>query len=514
MAIVLAEHNDGFVVVCLNHRLYVQIFFHSSCNPLFHYINNRGGCYNKKNLDKVKMNDTLNKLKKIAVFASVPEDQLQWLMENSQIKNIPAGVNVVSKGDILQHLIIMLAGAVSIKSERNGQFIELFRVEQGGITGLLPYSRAKTAPVYGTTTESSQYLMLDKSLFPEMIQNHHELTEALVHVMSDRVREMTRLDMHNEKLVSLGKISAGLAHELNNPSSVLVRAASELQLHLGTTPGKIKKVIKMQMSDDQVRVINELLYAKLDNKEKKRLSLMERSTVEDEIFAWLENHDVEASDSLSATFAEFGITEEDLDNILNVMGQKCISPALDWLDNNLVSQKLLEEIKEASRRINELVTSIKSYSQMDMAPDKQSTDVRQGIESTLTMLGHKIKKKNIAVELHFKDAPEIKAYVGQLNQVWTNVIDNAIDAMDKNGVLKIITERQNEFLWVRIIDNGPGIPEDIKSQIFDPFFSTKKFGEGTGLGLDIVRRIMNAHNAQIKVKSQPGETEFRLCFHV
>jgi signal transduction histidine kinase len=458
------------------------------------------------------MKELLAELKQNPAFTNVPEEQLSWMIEKGEIKTFAAGENVSVKGTPITYMVIVLEGALSIKAERNGQFLEVSKIERGGITGALPYSRAKLAAGFVFAVGNSKLFFLEKNHFTEMIQSKYELAEALVHLMSDRVREFTKRDMHNEKLMALGKISAGLAHELNNPSSAVVRAASELKTHLGAVPEKFKRVISIRVTNEQVDVINDLLFSKLKNKENVHLTLMERTEKEDEISSWLDEHKIEEIYSLAPTFVEFRIDINDLEKILSTVGKEYLSPVLDWIDNNLITEKLLIEIKEASERINNLVTSIKSYSQMDKAPDKQPADVRKGIESTITMLGHKIKNKNINVEFDLNNVPEIQAYVGELNQVWTNLIDNAIDAMDKNGILKITSEHDKEFLVIKIIDNGPGIPEEIQSMIFDPFFSTKKFGEGTGLGLDIVQRILSKHQAQIKVKSRPGETEFKLCF--
>lgn len=457
------------------------------------------------------MNELLKEIQQIPALSNVPRDQLKWMIELCEVRLYPEGINAFVKGDPIQYMAIVLEGNISVKVERNGQFIEVSKIEKGGITGALPYSRAITSIANIFVTADSRILFFDKIHFPEMIQTKYELTEALVHLMTDRVREFTKFDLHNEKLIALGKISAGLAHELNNPSSAVVRAASELKRHLVEVPEKFKKIISIRLSNEQIEFINEFLFSKLKNKNVK-LRLMERTKQEDEFSSWLEERKISEPYSIVPTLIEFGISGNDLEKILKVVGEEYFPPVIEWIDNNLTSEKLLNEIKEASERINNLVNSIKSYSQMDKGPDKQPADIRKGIENTLIMLGHKIKHKNINVELYLNDIPEIQAYVGELNQVWTNLIDNAIDAMDKNGILKIIAEKDKELLVVKIIDNGSGIPFEIQSQIFDPFFTTKKIGEGTGLGLDIVYRIMKKHNAQIKVKSEYGETEFKLCF--
>ncbi len=458
------------------------------------------------------MEQLISLLKKNSAFKDVPETQLRWLLDNGELKSFPEGAKVFVKGDPIMYLIIVVEGSISVKVERNGNFMEVFKVEKGEISGILPYSRAKLATGFGTTEIESQLFLFNKDRFPEMIHTQHELTEALVHVMSDRVRELTKEDMHKEKLIALGKISAGLAHELNNPSSAVVRAAAALKQHLDASNDKLKKVITIQLEENIMDEINHLITSKFGQINSESISLMEKTEMEDEIANWFETHQIDGAYELAPTLVEYNILPIDLEKIIHLTGDQNLMPVLNWIENQLVTKKLLEEIHESSRRISDMVVSIKAYSQMDKAPDKQPADIRKGIESTLIMMGHKLKKKNISVEWDWENVPDIPVYIGELNQVWTNLIDNAIDAMNEGGKLKIVVRKNNNSLEVKIIDNGSGIPQDMQSQIFDPFFSTKKFGEGTGLGLDIVQRIIQKHDAQIKVKSKPGETEFILCF--
>lgn len=220
---------------------------------------------------------------------------------------------------------------------------------------------------------------------------------------------------------------------------------------------------------------------------------------------------------MAENFVEFGFSKADLEEFANLIPSQYLSPVLNWINNNLVTEKMVNDIQDASQRISDLVTSVKNFTHMDRGHDKEYTDVHSGIRNTLTMLTHKLRKGNVEVVEHYNTSlPLVKAYVGELNQVWTNLMDNALDAMEvnKKGTLEIKTERDKEFVKVSVIDNGPGIPADIKSRIFDPFFTTKEIGKGTGLGLDVVMRIVNQHKGSIKLNSVPGRTEFIVCFPI
>lgn len=454
----------------------------------------------------------LEELKSIPTFENVPEDQLKWLLEKSTCSNYEAGDNLFKKGDPIDTMLIVLKGRFGIKVEQNGEFRTVGNMEAKQISGTLPYSRTNSAIGYGVALQPSKVIELHKDHFGEMIREHNDLTTVLVHTMTTRVREFTKAQQQNEKLMSLGKLSAGLAHELNNPASAMKRSADELKTHLALIPEGFKNVIAIKMTNEQVDAVNDVLFAKIENPSKPS-SLMEKSAREDEMAEWLEDHGFDDGYEIAETLVEFGFDEDDLEIIEENVSEKDIPSVLVWINNVLTTERMVNEIEESANRIAELISSIKSYSHMDKGTDTEAVDLRLGIENTVTMLKHKLKHKQIELEV---DIPEnfnkVDGKPGELNQVWTNLIDNAIDAVDQNGKISIKGEEDHHYVMVKIRDNGPGIPEDIRSQIFDPFFTTKGIGEGTGLGLDVVSRIVRGHKADIKVKSQPGETEFLVCF--
>jgi signal transduction histidine kinase len=461
--------------------------------------------------------NTLAELKLVPEFKTVPQDQLQWLAEKGELRNFKDGDRIFAKGDEITGMQIVFRGGVNLKYIQAGSQRDLGTYESREILGRLPYSRMKTAGGEGFAVGDTVLFFLHRDLFPELVSHCYEITEVLVHNMTDRVRDFTKQQQQNDKMMSLGKLSAGLAHELNNPSAAIVRSAHELKRLLSSVPEKFKAVIKIRAADEDIDKLNNLVSGKISSCQMKPLSLKEKTGVEDEITTWLEENNIKDAYELVETFADFGIRKADLENIKSWTRPEDIYPVIGWVNQVLNTEKLLSDIEEASKRINTLVTSVKGYTHMDQAPEKQSVDVHLGIRNTLTMLNHKLKKNNVKLIESFQtDLPKAKIFVSEMNQVWTNIIDNAIDAMEgrSNNTLEIKTEKDREFIIVRIIDNGPGIPKDIVDKIFDPFFTTKLVGKGTGLGLEVVQQIINQHNGKVTVKSEVGRTEFEICFPI
>jgi signal transduction histidine kinase len=461
--------------------------------------------------------DLFSELRQVPEFKSLPENQLQWLVEKGNVAAFHDGDKVFSKGDSIDQLRILLKGEVNFYIEQGGNRRNVGTIEKGEITGRLPFSRMKAATGEGIVTGDTLIYSLHKEFFPEMISNHYELVEVLVHAMTDRVRDYTRMQQQNDKMMALGKLSAGLAHELNNPSAAVVRSANELKRHLANVPDSFKRVIKIRTTDEVVDQVNDLVFSKIATYGKIHVSLMQKTDLEDEITTWLENTGVNNAFEMAETFVEFGIHPADLEHTLAHLREEDKVPVIGWLQQVLTTEKLVGEIEESARRINTLVCSVKGYTHMDQAPEKQPADIHVGIRNTLTMLNHKLKKNSITLIENFQpDLPPANIFVSEMNQVWTNIIDNAIDAMEgrPNNTLEIKTEKDREFMVVSIIDNGPGIPQDIQDKIFDPFFTTKSIGKGTGLGLEVVRQIINQHNGKFDVNSVPGKTVFEICFPI
>ncbi|QNF34799.1 GHKL domain-containing protein [Adhaeribacter swui] len=454
-------------------------------------------------------------LQSIESLKDVPPDQLQWWLDNSVHREMPEGSFLFKLGEPIIGTYVIVQGRVRMWLQQKNNTRKLGYFEVKDITGFLPFSRGTTASANGQVEETLQVMIFPVEKMKDLIVQHYELTQALVHIMTSRVRDFTTMQQQNEKMMALGKLSAGLAHELNNPASAIVRGSISLKKHLQLVPDTFKKVIAVRMSPEDVDKVNDKMFAVLGRPEKPILTLMQRTALEDELAECLEDMSVDNSQELAENFIEFGFTCQDMTEFSELIPAAYLSPMLNWINNNLVTEKMVTDIQEASQRIEKLVSAIKNFTHMDRDRDKEYVDIHGGIKNTLTMLGHKLKKGNVQlVEEYDLTLPRINAYVGELNQVWTNLIDNALDALDgvPNGRLDIKTKQVNSFLEVSITDNGPGIPEEIKNRIFDPFFTTKDVGKGTGLGLDVVTRIVQQHNGHIKFNSQPGQTTFCVYF--
>jgi len=457
----------------------------------------------------------IDQIRSFEMFLNLPDSDLEWLIERADYFLYKEGEQLFYPGKQVVNMQVIVDGEYIVRLKQGNEYRELGAWGTGTLTGLLPFSRMKEAIASGTALRDTYVLELHKKHFTEMVTVSYEMTQNLVGEMSDRIRDFTATRLQNEKLMSLGKLSAGLAHELNNPAASIVRNAEELYSRTHQTPERFKRIMTMRVTAEQTDQVNAILFSKINAPKRTDLTLMQRESLKDDLLNWLEDRNVENAETIAETFVEFGMTEADLNEIHDIVDGKHLDGILPWLEGTLSLEMLVCEIQEASGRIASLITSIKSYSHMDRSKDGEKIDLPEGIINTLTMLKHQLKSKSIAVKKEFgENLPKILAFPGELNQVWTNLIDNAIDAMDEGGVLNIKTYAKRDRAFVEITDNGAGIPENVVSKIFDPFFTTKNIGKGTGLGLEVVRRIVEHHKGSIEVDSVPGKTTFTVCFPV
>lgn len=456
-------------------------------------------------------------LKTFEALKDVPEDQLQWLIDNSECRLTPDGEVLAEPGNPLQGTLFIISGKIRIYFPIGGIKRDIGDFTAGDISGYLPYSRGKITTGNVITVGETQLLIFPVAMMEQMIRTQFELTQALVHVMANRIRTFTTLQQQNEKMLALGKLSAGLTHELNNPASAIVRDSESLLKHLKMQSQDFKAVTIIRMEPEDVDGVTNELFRVLDEYTPVELSLRQRSEKEDELLDLFDELEISGGDELAENFVEFGFKPDNINTICSYIPRKSLSTVFKWINNVMVTERMVQDIGESARRIATLVNSVKTYTHMDQGQEKQFADIHIGIKNTMQMLIYKIKKGNITI---VKDLdltlPPVKAMIGELNQVWTNLIDNALDAMEPSGkgTLTLKTERDKEFVQVTIIDDGPGIPEEIRSRIFDPFFTTKEMGKGTGLGLEVVQRIVRQHKGSIKVESKPGHTAFTVCFPI
>jgi signal transduction histidine kinase len=445
-------------------------------------------------------------LGELALLEGLSEEELDWFRAHAKKVSLAQGEHMFERGEAADAMWIVVRGLIQGFEEHGGQWLLVATTAPGQVTGMLPFSRMTHYPRHTVAAEPSEVLRIGVDSFPELLAASPEVGRRLVAEMSDRVRNDVRLEQQNEKMMALGKLSAGLAHELNNPASAVRRASVRLSERRDRLARQAMTLVGHDLTPEALQALIGLRAQTLEGAEPSESTLV-RSEREDELSAWLEAHGVVDAWEVASIFAESAVTVAHLEEVKETVSVAALPDALVWLAGGLESDRIVAEIAVASARITELIASIKIYSHMDRSTEHGPTDVRVGIDNTLTMLQHKIKSKSLRVERDFQDdLPLIPAHAGELNQVWTNLIDNAIDVMEDGGRLLLRARTNDLWVEVEVVDDGPGIPDEIRARIFEPFFTTKDVGVGTGLGLGIADRIVKTHQGHIEVRSRPGET--------
>ena len=446
-------------------------------------------------------------LTRFPVFQGLPEDQLNWFLSQSQEIALQSGESYLNQGDPADAMFVILEGQLQARGEIGGEVV-MISTKPGDVGGILPFSRMKQFPLTARAITASRVLRFPAACFPDLIQKMPELTSRLVALMSDRIRETTRVEQQRDRLAGLGKVSAGLAHELNNPASAAKRAASQLRDMLKQIKEASHALGARELSPAQKAEI-EKLEAALIQKDGPPPDALTISTLEDQLDTLLRSHGQDDLWQLSANLARKGATPQLLESLFASLDPDTARAALCRIEASLEIAGLLNEIESSTARISDLVRAIKEYTFMDQAPI-QKVDVVKSMETTLTILNHKLKH-GVTVERDYQPVPLlVDSFGSELNQVWTNIIDNAIDAMQSKGTLRVRIYRDDRCVVVEIGDTGPGIPSDVQPHIFEPFFTTKGVGQGTGLGLDTVQRIVRKHKGSVQVSSHPGDTRFQI----
>ena len=462
------------------------------------------------------MQPTIDDMKKVMALNELPDDHLQWILDHSTYHEFQDGDIIAKYGEPAEVMWISLMGSVAFYMYINGRQVYYFTFENnnisGGVGGLLPYSRMKTHPGYSYAIGNVKLLRLHKDHFHDLEMLNPDFIQRLIGYMTERAKAFATTQLQHEKVDALGNLAAGIAHEMNNPAAAITAIADELTKRVSRNYTLTKNLLDDNVKAEHIQNIHLLIEKKVSAPaENNKRSTMQRMQAQDDIEDWLDKNGITQREA-AETFAEFGFSLEELEQIRTDAGAETLGSVIPWLENLISSQKMIKDLAEASGRISNLVAAIKSHVHMDRTNDLQPTNIHKDIETTLTLLGFKLRQKNIEVIKKFcNDLHDVPAFVGELNQVWTNLIDNAIAALDKNGTLTIETTCDQKNVKIAVMDNGSGIPKDIITRIFDPFFTTKKVGEGTGIGLDIVSRIVKRHNGEIKVESIPGKTIVTVC---
>lgn len=443
------------------------------------------------------------------LLSAAPAEEKGWLASHGTLRAYDAGEVVTAKGQQATDLIVILAGHLSIRTDRGVGMHKVFEWRAGDVGGVLPYSRSASPPGDVVVEEPTEVLAISRESLPDLIRACPRTTAMLVHVMIDRARQFTLNDLRDEKLVSLGKLAAGLAHELNNPASAVLRGAKLLSESIDASEAAARALGAANLSAEQLAVIDEIRAMALKAAPTVTRSVIGRSDREDEFAEWLQVHD--ADELCASPLAETGITIEAVDALAAAVDPSVLNAVLSWMAAGCNVRALSADIETAAQRIHELVGAVKGFTFMDHAPLAEPVDIRQGLHDTLMMLAAKIRSRSAEVSLDIDDGlPPAMGVGGELNQVWMNLIDNALDAIPDRGRVTVTATSEPPNVVVRIADNGPGIPDDVRARIFEPFFTTKGVGRGTGLGLDIVRRLLQQHEGELAVESRPGHTEFQV----
>jgi signal transduction histidine kinase len=448
-----------------------------------------------------------SELLRVPAFADLPDDQIAWFLSQSREMHLKAGDTYVRQGDPADSMFVILEGQFQWRGEFGGETVVLSG-KPGDVTGVLPFSRMTQFTVSGRAVTDGRVLRFPASLFPDLVQKMPELVKRLVGLMSDRIREATRIEQQRDRLASLGKLSAGLAHELNNPASAAKRATSRLRDILKNIRDASLELGRRDLTSAQKAEIEKLeaLFTQKDVVPPDALTI---SDLEDQIDSLLRSHGQNDLWQLAAGLARRNVRPEVLESLFANLDGDTARAALVRISASVEVASLLYEIESSTSRISDLVGAIKEYTYMDQSP-VQNIDIVRSLETTLTILNHKLKQ-GVVVQRDYQRVPLlVNSFGSELNQVWTNIIDNAIDAMGGKGELRVRTYREDACVVVEIGDNGPGISPEIKPHIFEPFFTTKGVGQGTGLGLDTVQRIVKKHRGNIQVSSKPGDTRFQV----
>ncbi|WP_330309542.1 MULTISPECIES: ATP-binding protein [unclassified Streptomyces] len=449
------------------------------------------------------------------LFEKLNTEQLERLCREGRVELFEPGY-IYQEGEPATCFFVLLNGTIVMSRRVGGDEVEISRTSQRGVyagamQAYLPGSGQASYKGSARVTEPSRFFILPAETFASILRDWFPMAVHLLEGMFFGSQNTQRMIGQRERLLALGSLSAGLTHELNNPAAAAVRATSALRDRVAGMRHKLGMIASGRYARDAMETLVELQERTAEQVAKATpLSPLEASDREDALADWLDDHGIAGGWQLAPTFVQAGLDTDWLDQIAGAVDEETLEGAIRWLNYTVETELLMNEIEDSTTRVSNLVNAAKQYSQLDRAP-YQVADVHELLDSTLMMLAGKIGSGISVVKEYDRALPNIPAYPGELNQVWTNLIDNAVSAMAGEGVLTVRTALDHDHLIVEFRDTGPGVPAEIQGRIFDPFFTTKPVGEGTGLGLDISWRIVvNKHHGSLQVQSVPGDTRFQV----
>lgn len=452
-------------------------------------------------------NDLIERLRAIPLLSQIPLNEVEWLVEHGEVVRYDAGSLLTERGERVPGTIVVLKGRLATYTNQDGTWRKAVDWNEGDISGYLPYSRMDKARGNTYADEPSEVLMVPRAIAESLPVVCPVLTASLVHAMVDRTREFKYSDVQVEKFASLGKLAAGIAHELNNPTSAALRGAQLMTEALAESHASWRALESVHLRDEERATLEEVRTHCLAATRRVDVTPLEHAEREEAFADWLLDHGID--ESFAADLVEAHVEVEPLTRLSDGMEGEKLSAAVRWVAAACALQGLAREIEHAMTRVHSLVTAVKGYTYMDRASAPMEVHVEVGLADTVAILAAKARDKGVALRIDVKgELPTVMGFGSELNQVWSNLIDNAIDAVGEEGRVTVTASHNSTSVSVRVLDNGPGIPKEIEHQIFDPFFTTKPVGEGTGLGLGIVQRLVAQNEGRLSVTSEPGRTEF------
>jgi signal transduction histidine kinase len=453
----------------------------------------------------------LQDLRKSPLFQGLSDEELRQLTDMAESVSLRAGEILIKQGELGDAAYVVIRGDFEVQKQSGQSLIKIDVRNPGDVVGEMALlSRAPRNATLIAKTDG-EVLRIPQEAFEKLLSSSTTAAMAVLHWVMARLTQNESLLHQQEKMAALGTMSAGLAHELNNPSAAAQRSASQLRETQSKWLELTHQIERGAFQQNQTDWFNDFIQEASHRFESPlKLDALQRIDLVDELQAWLEASGIESAWELAPAMVNFGWDGESLENLKSTLSQSLFSLSIQWLGTGCLMMELLSEVLQTTERISQIVRAVKSYTYLDQAPLLE-VDIHEGLENTLVIMQHKLKKGVTVKREYSPNLPRIEAYASELNQVWTNIIDNAIDAMNGKGEIKIRTYEEDHRVIVEIVDNGPGISEEIQSRIFEPFFTTKAPGHGTGLGLHISHDIIaNRHHGQLLVKSKPGETKFKV----